>query len=142
MAKKKLQAEEVDELFVLTTDRISETKKINIEIQDFLEKMDGHDDAFFYETPIFTMVGEKFKIVVVPGDQEICVELTGFSSASDPMDNEWIFRKQILEVNHGQRLSHEWYRRFVKENGDVLKLEAKVTVTKHHIKEEDWKRYF
>ena len=143
MAEKKLQAEEADELFVLSTERISETKKINIEIPNFLELIDGNDDSIYYQTPYFTVAGNMFRIVLLPqADYEIVIELVGGHSKDHAEDDmEWIIRKQILEVNPGPRLSHEWYRRFAKENGDVLKLEAKVTSKNRGAKDEDWKRY-
>ena len=146
MARKKLEAEaeEADELFVIRTERISETKKINIEIHDFLEKIEGNDETIVYKTPSFTVLGKEFKIVVIPQiDQQITIDIIGLRTTSEDVMEymEYMeYMEQILEVNPGKTLSHEWYRRFAKENGDVLKLEAKFTVTNRKPKDEDWER--
>ena len=149
---------ETDELFVLKTKWIKETTKKTIEIHDFLKKIE--DDKKGIQSPKFKLAGVEFAIDVYPNnivngspdyigvflfnysgeDQTISMtvkEASGLENLDLEMD--------IVETGRGwgfhQFLTHEKYRAWAKDNGDVFKLRAEVTVhTKVDTAEDGWTR--
>ena len=155
MAKRKL-LEDVDELFVDNPTWTSETKTVGIECHQFLKKI---DDKKLIESPRFKLAGVKFFIRIWTDYQSSgCVRVdlvhghgsdedqTSSGSFSEGSGARRNWEMKAIGVNNGwgfkKFLTHEKYRAWAKDNGDVFKLRAEVTLhTKVDTAEDGWTRY-
>ena len=153
MSERKL-FEDVDELFLKKSTWTSETKTVGIEIPEFLENIEKKE---IVRSPRFKLAGVEFYIRVTPGynDTEfICVGLVNSSDEDQTtsvtfteesgVERSWQMDKVGANKRWGfsKFLSHEEYKAWAKNHGDVFKL--KVTVTLHQKKEsaeDGWIRY-
>ena len=152
MAEKLL--EDVDELLSQKPMWTSETKTIGLEIPEFLKKIEKKKDV---KSPRFKISGVEFYLWVTPGfnDSEfIRVDLMNCSMETQTTSviflegsgarDSWKMHEVVADKGWGcpEFLSHEQFKGWAKDHGDVFKLKA--TVTLHQKKQEtgdDWIRY-
>ena len=141
MANKKVTATQNDELFVLQSGLISESTKKIIEIRDFSTKIeDPENNHKEIDSPMFKLAGVDFSIDVLPdcsgylcfylrnyGDED---QTTSVAVKNGPgVDVNWKMMKvEAQGIGVFWFISHENYRQWAKDHGDVLRLEVVVTV--------------
>ena len=146
--------EDVDELFVQKPTWTSETKTVAIEIPEFLMKI---DEKVYVKSPRFKLAGVEFYIRVTPGykDREfVRVALVNVSDEDQTTsvtftEDSGVERSWQMETVEANRtwglsdfLSHEHYKTWAKDHGDVFKLKARVTLhQKGKTAEDGWIRY-
>ena len=154
----KRKVEDVDELFVKTKTKTkaktSVTKTVGIEIPDFLEKIDKKVKEC---CPRFMLAGVEFIIEIDPGfdntefvdvglanlsdeDQITSVTFTHESGAKESWQMDELKAKR--SSGFPDFLSHEKYKAWAKDHGDVFKLMVTVTLhQKEESAEDGWIRY-
>ena len=156
MSKCKL-FEDVDELFVKTKTKPSETKIVGIEIPGFLEKIEKNEE---FSSPNFKLAGVEFyirvgfcsefidvQLVNYSGeDQTISVTFTEESGVKKSIQTDTIDAKYYRTdgwLGFPEFLSYEDYEAWAKDHGDVFKLKAKVTLHQKVMDEDEdgWIRY-
>ena len=153
MSKRKL-FEDVDELFVQKPSWTSETKIVGIESPEFLKKMEMKE---IVRSPRFKLAGIEFFIDIYCGETEfIGISLANTSDEDQTtsvtfteesgVKRSW--QMEIIKANIGfgfaKFLSHEKYKVWAKDHGDVFRLKAKVTLHQKRKTTEDedgWIRY-
>ena len=153
MSQRKL-FEDVDELFVQKPSWTSETRIVGIEIPEFLKKIEMKE---IVRSPRFKLAGIEFCIRAIPGFKEtefIGLDLVHTSDEDQTtsvtfteesgVKKSW--QMEIAEANMGYGfanfLSHEKYKVWAKDHGDVFRLKAKVTLHQKRNEDEDgWIRY-
>ena len=154
--KRKLVDSEVDEVFVLQKKpELTATKTVSLSIPDMLKKIeDENKKKNSINAPSFKLGNLNFYLYVIPEQDEGYV---GFYIRNPNRENQIIsmqviegprtidnFNCEIVQAKHsmGWRsfLSHDAYRQWAGEKGDVFKITASVTL---HITEEssdeEWK---
>ena len=150
MSKRKL-FEDVDELFV---QKPSWTKIVGIEIPEFLKKIEMKE---IVRSPRFKLAGIEFCIRAIPGFKETeFIGLVLVNTSDEDQTTSVTFTEEsgvkkswqvkIAEANMGYGfadfLSHEKYKVWAKDHGDVFRLKAKVTLHQKRNEDEDgWIRY-
>ena len=136
--------DDVDEMFVKKTTWTSETKVIGIECHEFLKKFEKREDVL---SPLFElddadlMIRVRNKRKVVTGLDHFDVELVNFSEKHQTLSASFIDwsgaqrRWKMKELNPDGGfmpvfLSYETYKSWAKENGDVFRLKATITLHK------------
>ena len=148
MSKRK-KYEDVDELFVKKLTRTSETKTIALEIPEFLKKIAGNETV---TSPKFRLAGVEFCIFVKPGTRKVLVGLVNCNIANEDQTASVTFteesgKERIREMDKVsvccvQFMSHEEYKAWAKDHGDVFKLKARVTLHQEiNTAEGGWIRY-
>ena len=153
MSQRKL-FEDVDELFVQKPSWTSETKIVGIESPEFLKKMEMKE---IVRSPRFKLAGIEFFIDIYCGETEfIGISLANTSDEDQTtsvtfteesgVKRSW--QMEITKANMGNGfakfLSHEKYKVWAKDHGDVFRLKAKVTLHQKRKTTEDedgWIRY-
>ena len=153
--KRKLVDSDVDEVFVLQKKQERTfTKTVSFSIPDLVEKIDENDENIRRTailTPSFKLGELDFHFFILPEcDDEETYDHVGFFINNDnredvmismeilegPTVSGHIFdcRNVKSELGHGwpQYMSHDDYREWATENGDVFKITATVTL---HLKE-------
>ena len=141
MANKKVTATQNDELFVLQSGLISESTKKIIEIRDFSTKIeDPENNHQEIDSPMFKLAGVEFSIIVIPDCSRFDDSWPGFIGFSifNRSKKEQLvsatfkvaFFREFPAVMAGGfvLLSQEKYRQWAEAHGDVLQLEAMVTL--------------
>ena len=133
--------EDVDELFVGKPTWTSETKTVGLEIPEFLKKIEEKE---IVKSPGFKISGVEFYIRVAPGldDPEfvfVSVDLVNGSNEVQTTSGSFLEGTgataswKMTEIKNNlylsKFLSHEKFKAWAKNHGDVFKL--KVTVTLH-----------
>ena len=137
---------EAKELFVRKTKLISESTEKIIEFHDLIKEIEDEDKKMNYiSSPKFKLAGVDFSINVLPdciannvpgflcfylknyGDED---QTTSVAVKNGPgVDLSWKMRKvEAQEIGVFRFISHETYRQWAKDHGDVLRLEVVVTV--------------
>jgi len=127
--------------------RTSESKKLDFEIKDLLKMIDNQRFKAI-DSPKFTLGGSKFLIRVGPEeegryiavylintsneDQTVTIDIK-INDGKHMISNETVFPAKKIGWEWGFDLSHERYKSWYNENGDVFKLELTATL---HIKDE------
>lgn len=155
MSKRKL-FEDVDELFVQKPSWTSETKIVGIEIPEFLKKIEMKE---IVRSPRFKLAGIEFCIRAIPGVEETeFIGLVLVNTSDEDQTTSVTFTEEsgvkrswqmeITKANTGygfaKFLSHEKYKVWAKDHGDVFRLKAKVTLHQKRKTTEDedgWIRY-
>ena len=141
-AKRKLP----DEDFVLKSgDSTEVTKTVSVTIHDFIKRIDDLENKKKpIEGPDFCVGGKKFRIVIYPEDEDeddqigvylrnlneekIKVSNTFKNEPMGEMDNQ----DQEIDPYGGdgtcEFLSHEKYKKWAEDHGDVFKVEAEITL--------------
>ena len=156
--KRKLVDDEVDEVFVLQKKQeLTITKTVSFSIPDFVEKIDENDENIrrkAVKTPSFKLGELNFHCYVYPeyhkeeedygyvgfflhnGNEEDVNLSMKILEAPGPVDKTMTLEAVTIEANKswgwGGYMDHEEYREWARENGDVFKIKAKVTL---HLKE-------
>ena len=134
-----------DEIFVLKTRMISESTKKTIEIHDFIKKIEDQDNNMReIQSPKFMMAGVEFSIYVYPdflqySPGRIGVGLHNYSNEDQMcsvtakgtgVEKSWEMKKVEAGNFWGflKFMSHEKYRKWANDHGDVFKLEVVVTL--------------
>ena len=154
MSKRK-QYEDVDELFVEKPTWNSETKTVAIEIPEFLKKIDKKE--IVVSSPKFKLAGVEFCIKVTPRNKDTeFIRVALANCSGEDKTTSVIFNEEsgverswqmvTIGVNYEYAfpkfLSHEKYKTWAKDHGDVFKLRAKVTLhQKMNTAEDGWIRY-
>jgi len=153
MSKRKVPATRDDEIFVLKTKMISESTKKTIEIHDFIKKIEDEVNMREILSPKFIMDGDgaEFSIKVrsrkdSSGSGWISVYLYNFSNEDQLLSVtvKGSGVEQSWEVPAGNGcggsfMSHETYREWAEDHGDVFKLEVVVTLLTK-AEGDDWTR--
>jgi len=154
MANRKLEKRDVDELFVLQNKWKVDTKTVGIEIHDMLEKIEDEDNKkkpIF--SPTFQLGGIPFNLIVtpekIPGfisfvmsnesneDQITSFQIKGVGLS---FNTNTMTMKRCLGRGWDKFRSHEEYKKWVKKNQDVFKVEVTVSLHTKVNHGDDWKR--
>ena len=150
MAKKRLLKEQ-EEMFVLNAEKVEVTKTVHVEIQDFTKKIDDEENKkkriispkFKVGDTSFTVrvypqqhwkenFGESIAVCIDNEEKENVIATVTFKHASGAKRT---FKNKEMTANGGwgffNFLSHETYKNWAKDHGDVFKLEVEITL---HVK--------
>ena len=150
MAEKML--EDVDELFVRKPTRTSETKTVGLEIPEFLKKIEEKEMVL---SPQFKISGVDFHIRIAPGDDDPDFTSVALVNGSNEVQTtsasflegtgasmSWEMREIKIGLGRDKFLSHEDFKAWAKNHGDVFKLKATITLhQKGNTTGDDWIRY-
>ena len=149
---------EPEEVFVLKTERKSETKTVSVEIHDFIQRIDDEKNKKnAICSPMFYIGGYRFGVDVYPhppydGSEEYIAIYLNNSQEVDILGQgitasftikhasgvEQTFDKQELrQESRGtlEFLSHAAYKEWTEDHGDVFRVEVKVTL---HVEKGKW----
>ena len=149
--QRKLIESEADEVFVLKKKQeTTVTKTVCFSILDLVEKINDEDNKKKpIDTPKFKMGNLKLHFIVYPEDNEghigFYIEnpnkedvLISLELKESPQKSAFSNRRMKANTGHGWKsfVSHDAYRKWAAENGDVFKITA--TVTRHLKSAEKW----
>ena len=144
--------EDVDHLFVGKPTWTSETTTVGLEIPDFLKKIEKKENVM---SPRFKISGVKFYMRVAPGlddpefvgvdliiDSEEVLTISGSFLEGTGASISWEMTEMKIGWGCPEFLSHEDFKAWAKNHGDVFKLKATITLhQKGNTTGDDWIRY-